>query len=143
MVVARDRDSMLEFGLLVGSLQLRILARNQVGVDRECDKNADPMLPDDASRGVTAKAFFSGERWFKGPNFLREPETNWLNSNQESYTMMDNDPELKKTFVTFTLIVIQNEDPLTSFIEKLSSWDLLKMTNAWILKFKSLLGLPE
>ncbi len=45
MVVARDLDSMLEFGLLVGSLQLRILARNQVRVDRERDENADPMLP--------------------------------------------------------------------------------------------------
>ncbi len=45
MVVARDWDSMLEFSLLVGSLQLRILARNQVGVDREHDENADPMLP--------------------------------------------------------------------------------------------------
>ncbi len=44
MVVTRGRDSMLEFGLLVGSLQLRILARNPVGVDGERDENDDPML---------------------------------------------------------------------------------------------------
>ncbi len=96
---------------------------------------------DDASRGVTAKAFLSGERWLKGPNFLREPEINWMNPNQESYTMMENDPELKKTVVTFTSTVIQNGDPLTSFIEKFSSWDRLKRMTAWILKFKSLLRL--
>ncbi len=82
------------------------------------------------------------ERWLKGPNFLREPELNWMNYNQESYTMMENDPELKKTVVTFTSTVIQNEDPLTSFIEKfLILGSFMKRMTAWILKFKSLLRL--
>ncbi|XP_058622265.1 uncharacterized protein LOC131533856 [Onychostoma macrolepis] len=111
-----------------------------VRIDRMLKQELELPMQHDASRGVTAKAFLSGERWFKGPDFLREPETNWLNSNQESYTMMDNDPELKKTVVTFTSTAIQIEDPLTSFIEKFSSWDRLKRMTAWILKFKSLLG---
>jgi hypothetical protein len=45
MIVARDRDSLQEFGLLVGSLQLRFLEGYQVEVDRERDENADPLLP--------------------------------------------------------------------------------------------------
>ncbi len=44
MIVARDLDSVLEFGLLFGLLQLQILARNQVWINRERDETADPML---------------------------------------------------------------------------------------------------
>ena len=90
---------------------------------------------DSASRGMKAKTFLHEGHWLRGPDFLMQPETDWPVI-QVPPTLSDSDPEVKKVAVAFTTSALQNQSPLTRFIEHFSSWDKLIRSAAWLLKIK-------
>lgn len=90
---------------------------------------------DSASRGMKAETFLQEGHWLRGPDFLMQRETDWPGIQVPS-TLSDGDPKVKKVAVAFTTSVLQNQIPLTCFIECFSSWDKLIRSAAWLLKVK-------
>ena len=81
---------------------------------------------DDASRGLTIEEMHAKDRWFGGPQFLRQKEEFWppdLILCQPELT--DEDPEIS-----------QEVDVVSRLIERYSSWEKLRKAIAWILRFK-------
>ena len=94
---------------------------------------------DSASRGMRAETFLQEGSWLKGPDFLMQPETAWPKI-QNPLTLSDSDPEVKKVAaIVFSTCALQNQSPLTHFIEHFSSWNRLIRSAAWLLKFKETL----
>ena len=82
------------------------------------------------------ETFLRERHWLKGPDFLMQPQTNWLMLPEVPLVLSDSDPEIKKVGVIFAATALQNQCPLTRFIEHFSSWDKLIRSAAWLFKFK-------
>lgn len=54
---------------------------------------------DDASRGLTVQRLITSMRWINGPEFLREPVSEWSKDIVDT-NISDDDPELKKELLT-------------------------------------------
>ena len=96
---------------------------------------------DDASRGVTAEEFCSTSIWLSGPRFLSEEKALWpaepsaLSTNRS----LHDDPEVKKQpqqCASANASTCQREDLLSKLIERYSTWNKLKRSVAWLIKFK-------
>lgn len=94
---------------------------------------------DSASRGMHVEAFVKDGRWLKGPDLLMQAETDWPTLPEVPVILSDSDPEIKKTVVILAMTALQDQYPLTRFIEHFSSWDRLVKSAAWLLKVKATL----
>ena len=55
---------------------------------------------DETSRGMRAKE--QDSRWILGPKFLWSRDCTWLNSDEQSHILRDDDPEVKKSVAMTT-----------------------------------------
>ena len=88
---------------------------------------------DDASRGMTMEKFIRNERWFKGPDFLWRPKSDWP-YNETSKVIYDDDPEIKKIVTASIAKSCGNKDPrpfLDRLMNRYSDWVKLKRVVAW------------
>lgn len=91
---------------------------------------------DDASRGVSAVSL---QRWIHGPEFLIQPSEEWPQRPADmSNTVPDDDPEVKKDSAV-RMTKVSAPDLIQEIIKRFSSWDHLKRTVAWLLRYKSTL----
>ena len=98
------------------------------------DTHSNPA--DDASRDVSAVSL---QRWIHGPEFLIQPSEEWPQRPADmSNTVPDDDPEVKKDS-TVHMTKVSAPDLMQEIIERFSSWDRLKRTVAWVLRYKSTL----
>ena len=95
---------------------------------------------DEVSRGITVRDMINNSKWLNGPMFLRKNEESWPSDlTNVQNQLSDDDPELKPDVQSHsqTLSHRPNEDFLSSLIQRHSSWEKLKRTVAWLLRFKS------
>ena len=57
---------------------------------------------DEASRGMKVEEL-QDSRWIQGPECLWSQECKWLNGDEQSHTLRDDDPEVKKSVAMATL----------------------------------------
>ena len=99
---------------------------------RHCPGTLNPA--DDASRGLSARQLLSSERWFNGPAFLAEPESEWPQT--EIGELTEDEMEIKNEKPIFTSTT---SGKLHELLVKYSSWTVLQRKVAWLLKFKAYL----
>ena len=115
-----------------------------------------PLNPaDDASRGLKPQKLSSEHRWWRGPEFLWEPEDRWPNTAVAE--VPDKDPEVPASTNVHRIGVEQHDGDVNSttsinsgdalsnvgrglkeLIESCSSWLTLQRRVAWIVRFLSL-----
>ncbi len=93
---------------------------------------------DDASRGLTAQKLRTSMRWINGPEFLREPDSEWSKDIVDA-NISDDDPELKKEISTNIISVENTNNATHRLIHYFSDWKKLKTAVAWMLKVKKFL----
>ena len=98
--------------------------------------NRDDNPADDGSKGLKLDAMLKNNRWLKGPRFLWETESHWPGMIQIP-ALKDGDPEVRKEAQIYAATV-QN-DVLESLAPRCSSWWKLKITVAWLLRYKKYL----
>lgn len=92
-------------------------------------------VADICSRGVDVGKFLqSHSQFYSGPEFLWGPEDKWPEG--EEADLSDDFPELKRGI---TVVAVEKEDQelLMRIIERNSSWTKLKISIAWLLRFKA------
>ena len=117
---------------------------------RHCPGRMNPA--DDASRGLKPQKLSNQHRWWRGPEFLWEPEDRWLNVVMEE--VPENDPEVRASTDVHQIGVKQHDRDVTSttntnsddtlpnegrelkeLVENCSSWSTLQRRVAWIVRF--------
>ena len=88
---------------------------------------------------MAAEMFLKPEQWLHGPAFLKQPEETWPKYPENSISLAEDDPEVKKTVAVFGTAATETQDPVIEFIQHFSSWDRLKRATARFLQFKDLL----
>ena len=91
---------------------------------------------DDASRGLTADAFFAAMRWVSGPPFLWKSEADWPCQFSDELGVSDGDPEGRKEAKTCTTAVEAAAAETDRILERFSSWQKLKKFIAWTLRYR-------
>ena len=114
-----------------------ILEQSNANQWRYVDTSLNPA--DEASRGMTADALLNNQRWVQGPDFLSEPEETWPQRPADFGEISSNDPEVKKTPVTFANKASKPNGDLNEVLQRFSSWTRLKKVVAWILRYKNML----
>lgn len=78
---------------------------------------------DEASRGMKTDEL-RHSRWILGPEFLWKEEGEWLNSDEQEHTgtLMNDDPEVKKSVAMATSLDDQIKASLEERIERFSDW---------------------
>ena len=74
---------------------------------------------DEASRGMKAEEL-QDSRWIQGPEFLWSQECKWLNGDEQSHTLRDDDPEVKKSVAMATLSSDPGKPTLEERVERFS-----------------------
>ncbi|XP_074641169.1 uncharacterized protein LOC141898922 [Tubulanus polymorphus] len=87
---------------------------------------------DDASRGLKPSQLTPSSRWLSGPEFLCMDESSSPAFPDDVNMAIDpSDQELKKSVLSHTIIK-NEEDYLLKFVERFSSWHMLKKCVSWI-----------
>jgi hypothetical protein len=73
---------------------------------------------DEASRGMTAKAFLDNSKWISGPDFLWQTEDNWPQQRVDHPPLDESNPKVKK--VNARVAAVQ-EDNMLGRLERFSS----------------------
>jgi len=97
-------------------------------------------LADGASRGLTVDEMILNKRWLSGPQFLKEEKEFWpLDYSLQHQELPDDDQEVKRDPDYQCQILMRGDDRnvLSRFIGRCSSWENLRRTVAWLLRFKS------
>ncbi|XP_039503038.1 uncharacterized protein LOC120459480 [Pimephales promelas] len=90
-----------------------------------------------ASRGVKVQSLLKTDAWFRGPDFLHDPESKWPQNPETLEHTLIGDPEVKAVMVN--VAQVEQVSPVEKLIEYFSSWFRLKRAVGWLLKFKTLL----
>ena len=117
---------------------------------RHCPGRINPA--DDASRGLKPQKLSTQHCWWRGPEFLWEPEDCWPNAVVEE--VPENDPEVRASTNVHQSSVKQNDRDVNSttntnsddtlpnegrglkdLVENCSSWSTLQRRVAWIVRF--------
>ena len=85
---------------------------------------------DDCSRGLSASALTPESRWFRGPSFLRDPETEWPRPGTTQTE--ENDPEVK-----VVAAVSVRQEKVVPLVDpaRFSSWTRYTRVLAWVFRF--------
>ena len=86
--------------------------------------NSKSNPADDASRGLKGCELSTQQRWIRGPDFLRLPESEWRALPPDLEEIPVDDPEVKKVHV-HKIIVNERSDVLTRF-SRISNWHKMK-----------------
>ena len=96
--------------------------------------NTQSNPADDASRGVSMDSL---QPWIQGPEFITRPSEEWPQRPADiSSTIPEDDPEVKKDSTVY-ITEVSAPDLIKEIIKRFSSWDHLKKTVAWILRYRS------
>ncbi|XP_065197565.1 uncharacterized protein LOC135829088 [Sycon ciliatum] len=92
---------------------------------------------DDLSRGISAQRLQPDDRWFGGPDYLRQGEADW--PAEETRTPDPDDLELKRAFSGVHAAAGDSSEPPSlkaalPEIERFSSWCRLVRATAWVLR---------
>ena len=93
---------------------------------------------DEASRGVDA-IHLKQSCWLNGPSFLWNTEENWPDQPFVLNPVTENDPEVKKTVTTSTVIIDNTISTINKFFEFYSDWNRLKKGVAILLPLRTIL----
>lgn len=92
---------------------------------------------DDLSRGVAASSLHAEHRWYRGPSFLYEPESNWPQTPAHEEPSWE-DPDVKKPKWINALRVGASKEtprPISTLITDSNSLVKLKRVVAWVRRF--------
>lgn len=89
---------------------------------------------DEASRGMKAEEL-QDSRWIQGPEFLWSQECKWLNGDEQSHTLRDDDPEVKKSVAMATLSSDPGKPTLEERVERFSDWYRAQRAVALCMKY--------
>ena len=92
---------------------------------------------DDLSRGLSAEALLSSDRWIKGPAFL------WPQGPLSLGSIPDEDPEVKVGVNVHATSVAATFCPAVHYFRRTSSWHRLKKSIAWFLRYRENLRLAN
>ncbi len=113
----------------------------------ETDRNP----ADDASRGLTMDSLLQSSRWFDGPEFLWQVQSNWPAwPPKQDPEVLKEDPEVKSVSVNTAIInksksatnkpkTEQVKDTVSQIIHHYSNWLALKRAVAWWIRLKKML----
>ncbi|XP_064624606.1 uncharacterized protein LOC135486053 [Lineus longissimus] len=99
---------------------------------RHCPGVFNPA--DDASRGLKPEEITVEHRWWKGPDFLWEPESCWPHTEVDA--LPEDDPEVRtKVQVHLAVGEPQAQTSLEKVIKNTGSWQTLLRRIAWVVRF--------
>ncbi|XP_074624387.1 uncharacterized protein LOC141882335 [Acropora palmata] len=98
---------------------------------------------DDLSRGLSAEALLSSDRWIKGPAFLWEQREWWRQDPLSLDSISDADPEVKVDVNVHATVVAVSFCPVVEYFRRTSSWHRLKKSVAWFLQYRENLRLAS
>ena len=98
---------------------------------------------DDLSRGLSAEALLSSDRWIKGPAFLWEQRERWPQDPLSLDSISDADPEVKVDVNVHATVVAVPFCPVVEYFRRTSSWHRLKKSVAWFLRYRENLRLAS
>ena len=98
---------------------------------------------DDLSRGLSAEALLSSDRWIKGPAFLWEQKVRWPQGYLSLGSIPDVDPEVKVGINVHATSVAATFCPVVHYFRRTSSWHRLKKSIAWFLRYRENLRLAN
>ncbi|XP_028408667.1 uncharacterized protein LOC114531224 [Dendronephthya gigantea] len=87
---------------------------------------------DEASRGMTAKAFLEKSKWITGPDFLWQTEDNWPKQRVEQRELEEGNPEVKKVKARASSV---REVGMLKRLERFSSWVRAKLAIANCIRY--------
>ena len=90
---------------------------------------------DDLSRGLSAEALLSSDRWIKRPAFLWEQKQRWLKGPFSLGSVPDADPEVKLDVNVHATAVAVPFCLVVEYFRRTSSWHRLKKSTAWFLRY--------
>ena len=98
---------------------------------------------DDASRGLTAEDMIHSTRWFSGPSFLWEAESECPSNPIFRPESVENDPEVRREPVIYASVAADADRWVNDIFDRIfnrrSDWIKLKPDVAWILRAKRFL----
>ena len=97
----------------------------------------------DLSRGLSAEALLSSDRWIKGPALLWEQRERWPQDPLSLDSISDADPEVKVDVNVHATVVAVPFCPVVEYFRTTSSWHRLKKSVAWFLRYRENLRLAS
>ena len=91
---------------------------------------------DAASRGLSVKALLESDSWKRGPDFLWQDESSWPTPPACQENISD-DPEIKREVRVHTVELDKSMETVEKLLCYFSSWDKLRKSVVYILRFKS------
>jgi len=91
---------------------------------------------DAASRGLSAKALLKSDSWKRGPDFLWQEQSSWSTPAACQVNISD-DPEIKREVRVHTVELDKSMETAEKLLCYFSSWDKLRKSVVYILRFKS------
>ncbi|XP_071483331.1 uncharacterized protein [Diadema antillarum] len=125
------RSESKRFKTFVANRVARIHDATEVSQWRYVDSRSNPS--DDGSRGLKAQELLQKQRWLKGPDFL------WRDDDwpiQPEVLELRGDAEVKKAVPVYATSM---RAQVSDLLHRYSSWNQLKKSTAWLLRFKKLL----
>ncbi|XP_071476616.1 uncharacterized protein [Diadema antillarum] len=119
------------FKMFVANRVARIHDASEVSQWRYVDSKSNPS--DDGSRGLKAQELLQNQRWLKGPDFL------WRDDDwpiQPEVLELRGDTEVKKAVPVYAIAI---RAQVSDLLHRYSSWNQLRKSTAWLLRFKKLL----
>ena len=102
---------------------------------RYVDSKRNPS--DAASRGLSAKALLESDSWRSGPDFLWQDESSWPTPPARQENISDGDLEIKREVRVHAVELDKSMETVEKLLCYFSSWDKLRKSVAYILRFKS------
>ncbi|KAK3729480.1 hypothetical protein QZH41_019941, partial [Actinostola sp. cb2023] len=100
------------------------------------DTKSNPA--DEASRGLSAMELIESKRWLHAPPFLWGSEEDWPKRPASMGDVQEDDPEVKKSAKSFATKAQEEENAtIDDILKRFSSWDKLKKTVAWLIRYKA------
>ncbi|XP_069129352.1 uncharacterized protein [Argopecten irradians] len=121
------------------NLRFHTFVANRVAVIHEATEedqwhyvNTKQNPADCASRGMSVQKLSQNDTWFKGPEFLWKPESEWPVIDMTADTEVD-DPEVKKTTCVVASVHREVNNGMDKLLNHYSGWSKLKRAVGWIL----------
>ncbi|XP_069128774.1 uncharacterized protein [Argopecten irradians] len=121
------------------NLRFHTFVANRVAVIHEATEedqwhyvNTKQNPADCASRGMSVQKLSQNDTWFRGPEFLWKPESEWPVIDMNADAEVD-DPEVKKTACVVASVHREVNNGMEKLLNHYSDWSKLKRAVGWIL----------